>query len=263
LLKELNEDFDFDIPSILLAHRFSFTAGSRNPIYEKGRKISGIVYCSSGSALYKFDDSEILLRAGEIIFLPKNCAYVVTNVSDEDFLHITVNFDITGLSDYNAPYAVVKAVYDSVELLQQLVNVWTEKKQGYRPRAKSILYDLLYRYFKNVGKIHRTEEYGRVMPAKRMLDEKYRENISVSVLAAACGFSETHFRRVFKKTFGCSPTEYRLKKRIILAKELLRNGELSICEISQYSGFDDSGYFSRIFKKETGVTPVNYRKKQR
>lgn len=259
--KELNEDFDFDVPSILLAHKFVYTPGSTYSIYENGRKISGLVYSISGSVLYKFKDREIVLDSGKMIFLPKNCAYIAVNTGKEDFSHITINFEITGLKDYDEPYEVVNVDLGLNELLERILSVWTEKKPGYRLKLKSVLYEVLYRYFRSIEKSHRTEEHSKVMPAKRILDEKYRENIPISHLAALCGFSETHFRRTFLKAFGYSPTEYRLKKRITLAKELLKIGELSISEIALYIGFEDSNYFSRIFKRVTGITPGAFRKK--
>ena len=63
---------------------------------------------------------------------------------------------------------------------------------------------------------------------------------------------------MFYKNFQCSPTEYRLRKRIALAKELLCAGEFTVAEIASYIGFDDSSYFSRVFKAETGFTPSEF-----
>ena len=64
--------------------------------------------------------------------------------------------------------------------------------------------------------------------------------------------------KYFLKSFGCSPTEYRFKKRITLAKELLAAGEFTVAQISAYIGFDDSAYFTRVFKAKTGFTPSQY-----
>jgi len=253
-------DFDFTITDILLVHEFIYNANTAYSGYKNGRKISGIVYCISGSALYRFKNQQLLLKPGRILFLPKSSAYTVDNQSDSDFHHFTVNFEFSGPEFNNTEYEAIADTFGAEQLLERLLGIWTEKKHGYRPMAKSILYELLYKYFVNVKKIYRSEDYRKISPAKRILDNNYCENTPISALAKSCGFSETHFRRTFSKVFTCSPTQYRLKKRILLAKELLNAGELTVSEVASYVGFDDSSYFSRVFKAETGTTPTNYTK---
>ena len=261
--KIFKEDFDFEITEILLAHKDNFSANCSFSGYRKGRKTSGIVYCISGSAVFFFEDDRLILNSERLLFIPKNCAYTVKNQGDKAFSHITVNFKIEDPTLYNEVREVIADTFGADELLEKLVSVWTEKKQGYRPLAKSLLYEFMYKYYKNLSKNHRSKDYEKILPAKRILDEKYKENIHISVLADSCGFSETHFRRIFFKIFQCSPTEYRLNKRIILAKELLKNGELTVSEVGSYVGFNDSSYFCRVFKTQTNYTPLEYAAKER
>ena len=256
-----NGDFDFSVSEILLAHKFSFSANSSFSGYANGRKVSGMVYAIKGSVLYRFENRSILLKAGEMLFLPKNISYKLENEFDKDFLHITVNIEIAGI-DFNKIYDPVDDSFSADLLFEKLITVWSEKKQGYRPMAKALVYEILYKYFRNIEKKNRTNDYSKISPATRILDQKYRENIPISQIAEACGFSETHFRRIFSKNFGCSPTEYRLKKRITLAKELLGAGEFTVAETAAYTGFDDSSYFSRVFKLQTGFTPSDYLAKE-
>ena len=44
-------------------------------------------------------------------------------------------------------------------------------------------------------------------------------------------------------------------------EELLREGNLSIKEISSLVGYADPNYFSRLFKKQTEMTPREYRER--
>lgn len=262
-------DFDFTITEVLLAHRFCYPANCHYSIYSKGRKVSGIVYCLSGSVLYTFSGSNVTLHPGELIFLPASAAYTIANMGKEPFLHITVNFnilpdDLKLLIPWNFNEHVNSMpVQDTVgikELLEHLLNIWNRKNHGYRVMTKALVYEITYKYFKLLTKKYSNSEYDKLKPAKRLLDEQYTKNIAISDLAAVCGFSETHFRRLFQKTFHCSPTEYRLNKRLLHAKELLLSGELTINEISTIVGFEDANYFSRIFKLHVGMPPSEYTK---
>ena len=45
------------------------------------------------------------------------------------------------------------------------------------------------------------------------------------------------------------------------AKELLRNLDLRVYEISESVGYKKPRYFSELFKEVTGMTPLEYREK--
>ena len=47
---------------------------------------------------------------------------------------------------------------------------------------------------------------------------------------------------------------------ILKSKELLREGNLLVYEISNELNFPNPSFFSRFFKKQTGITPFQYQK---
>ena len=261
----LSADFDLVISEVILAHKYMYGAGSVNDAYCRGRNASGLVYCVSGSADYFFAHKHFALHTGDVVFLPESAAYEVR--CHEDFHHITVNFRLLPgesqrlINNMYSQYASQIVAVDSLQtegILQNIVDLWSNKPAGFRIQVKSLLYDLLYRYYSCLRKQNRSEEYIRLRPAKKILDLQYSECISVSELAAACGFSQTHFRRLFIKEFGCSPLEYRLSKQLSRAQDLLLAGELSISEIANATGFTDANYFSRVFKAHLGVSPSEF-----
>ena len=261
-------DFDIDIGDVYLVHKCIFEKKYRLTEYKYGRLVSGVVFCISGSAEYDFDGEKLILSPGELIFLPASSAYTIRTLGDEQFFHITANFEVR--TAQSKAYTVFSEIlrgrmhYTSSkesapyfkELSERLVSVWYNKKYGYNVLAKSLIYEILYTYFSDAANfISRTDDYGKILPAKTYLDEQYMTNISVSGLASMCNLSETHFRRLFVKLFGLSPTDYKLNKRILKAKDLLLSGDFSVSETAAAVGFEDANYFSRIFKKHTGISP--------
>ncbi len=73
-----------------------------------------------------------------------------------------------------------------------------------------------------------------------------------------CHMSKYHFLRVFKSVTGATPLDYRDRIRIDHAKELLKNSNFSVSEISESLGFSSLAYFSAAFKKATGLSPTEY-----
>ena len=79
-------------------------------------------------------------------------------------------------------------------------------------------------------------------------------------LADRVGLSESYFRVIFFQSFGYSPNDYLVKKRIDVAKQLLLQPNKNIIDIAFELGFSSSQYFSNTFKKLTGFRPKDYKK---
>lgn len=88
------------------------------------------------------------------------------------------------------------------------------------------------------------------------------EPTSVTEMAAACSLSRSHFTRRFRRATGVSPWRYIVVRRIMQAKDLLSNTDLSVKEVSVRVGVDDPNYFSRLFQRETGTTPTEFRSRR-
>lgn len=84
--------------------------------------------------------------------------------------------------------------------------------------------------------------------------------ISVDDICTELHYNRSYIYRQFKKTTENSIMSYFVKMKINKAKELLRNTDMSISDISSKLSFDNPNYFSKVFKKNTGYSPLNYRK---
>ena len=84
-------------------------------------------------------------------------------------------------------------------------------------------------------------------------------NWNFRVQAKQLSISESHFRRIFKKSTGLSPVQYLIECRISLAKQLLLTTGMRVNEIGRELHFEDEFHFSRTFKKRVGVSPNKFR----
>ena len=93
--------------------------------------------------------------------------------------------------------------------------------------------------------------------------EHITERLSVEDLCSTLHYNKSYIFRQFKKTTGSSPMVYFTGLKIQRAKQMLREGDLSVSAISDALAFDNANYFSKTFKKYTGYTPMTYRKMRR
>ncbi len=92
------------------------------------------------------------------------------------------------------------------------------------------------------------------------LQDNYHREILFPQIAERFGMSIRTLNRRFKTALGQTPLEYLQEIRINTAKDLLKTSNLSISEIADKIGYDDTGYFTRLFKKHLSTTPNAYRK---
>lgn len=95
----------------------------------------------------------------------------------------------------------------------------------------------------------------KLSQAINYIQEHLSENISLEAMANHIDISSYHFCRLFKQSTGFSPYQYVIKQRVERAKQLLRQGKMSISEIAIACGFSHQSHLNRHFKRLTGVTP--------
>ena len=95
------------------------------------------------------------------------------------------------------------------------------------------------------------------------MKENYADpELNMTALAEHLGVSGVTLTVKFKNVMEISPSDYLASLRLERAKNLLRQTELQVKEISSLSGYEDVRVFLCRFKKYTGMTPSQYREQQ-
>jgi AraC-like DNA-binding protein len=98
-----------------------------------------------------------------------------------------------------------------------------------------------------------------LLRAKDLADARYRDPLDVPALAQAAHLSPAHFSREFRRTFGETPHQYLLTRRLERAAALLRNTDRSVVEICLAVGLRSLGSFTTSFGRAFGLSPTAYR----
>ncbi len=117
-----------------------------------------------------------------------------------------------------------------ISLLDIISRAWSEKKKSGQKRQSVTERIVMY------------------------VNDHLTEDISVPKLAEHFYLSTSQFNRVFRQATGAAPWEYIIKKRLTIAKELLRNG-ISAHEASESCGFGDYSVFYRAYTRHFGHPP--------
>ena len=85
--------------------------------------------------------------------------------------------------------------------------------------------------------------------------------MTIDEICAKTNYSKAYLFRVFKAKTGKTIMAYFTELKIKQAKQLLRENELSVREISEKLAFNTPDYFTKTFKRVAGITPLAYKKR--
>ena len=115
----------------------------------------------------------------------------------------------------------------------------------------------------NVGQVRQIARH-TLAPARlrRVLDHietALSGVLELQALADVAGLSRFHFSRAFQQALGEPPLAYVMRRRIEIAKTLLRTTPLPIADVAARAGFNSASYFATAFRRHAERSPSDYR----
>lgn len=138
-----------------------------------------------------------------------------------------------------------------------------EKKENIQ-EAFEVMNKYLSFIMKQIYKLGEDNGKKQSLLALDYIEKNYQNSeLTLQILCKYLSISPSYFSAVFKKETGETFVEVLTKKRMEVAKNLLKYTSLRNYEIAERVGFSDSHYFSQTFKKFVGKTPKEYAKESR
>lgn len=138
-----------------------------------------------------------------------------------------------------------------------------EKKENIQD-AFEVMNKYLNFMMKQIYKLGEDNGKKQSLLALDYIEKNYQNSeLTLQILCKYLSISPSYFSAVFKKETGETFVEVLTKKRMEVAKNLLKYTSLRNYEIAERVGFSDSHYFSQTFKKFVGKTPKEYAKESR
>jgi AraC-like DNA-binding protein len=98
-----------------------------------------------------------------------------------------------------------------------------------------------------------------VQKARRYIDERFSEGVSLTELAAHVSLSPYHLLRAFRAEIGLPPHAYLDNLRVHRAERLIAAGK-PLAEVAAETGFSSQSHLTHRFRHIIGVTPGQYRR---
>jgi AraC-like DNA-binding protein len=246
------------------------------------------IYLYLGEAVFTIDDKEVMIKAGECIFVNSGqlhsgfsktnaCSYYSVVFSTE-FLSMPLdacNQFFEGIKTNK--FRVLHHFKDENSLqarviseLKDIIEELTYKDIAYELSVKSKLFSIFTTIFRNSLYITMLNNQRNLFAVKKhntlkqvlgYIYRNYNKKIKLKDISESLNLTPQHLCKFFKEMTGNSIVEYINNYRIETASSLLKVSTLSITDIALECGFDNISYFNRVFKKQLGYTPTEFRLK--
>lgn len=92
------------------------------------------------------------------------------------------------------------------------------------------------------------------------IEEHLTEKIELAQVAEHVNLSRTYASAVFREELGITMSEFIMRERMLEAKRMLRDTDLTVAVIASRLAFCSQSYFTKNFTELEGMTPVEYRR---
>ena len=99
----------------------------------------------------------------------------------------------------------------------------------------------------------------RIVAARRMIDDRWREKLTLDDIARACGLNRTKLTRGFRDLYACTISDAIAERRLGGARQLLLASDLPISSIGYRCGYLNNASFTRAFSRRFGEAPSQMR----
>lgn len=100
----------------------------------------------------------------------------------------------------------------------------------------------------------------QVRRIEELVESQLSTEISLTGLAAAAGFSPSQFARLFKRTLGCTPHQYVLRRRLERTRELVVGTDLPLALVAAAAGFASQSHMTSAFVRTFKAPPGQMRR---
>lgn len=224
-------------------------------------------FITEGECVVEIGNKTYHAKAGDWLLIPANLWQSYYNVKGKPFKKYWMHFDIypdTGLVDFlSLPFMVSVGKSNKAEkIFDTLVKAAMSNELSDKLTVKSCLFSLLMEYVKLAkpeGVSVQSRADARLDDVLRYINENLDKPLPNELLAEKYFAHPNHFIRAFKDKTGQTPAKYIKARRMETAKRLLESTDLTIAEITEKLGINDSAHFSRLFKEQYNMPPAKYR----
>lgn len=227
-----------------------------------------LIIVDCGQLSIQLDEKKLTLDRQDSLLIYPNQKVQNTTTTDQDIAYLSLIFDLSTM-----PIQIQNKIFS---LKNQLPYVSNQIKFLMNAKESPYGIDYIYQILHSVllymlaGPIEIETQTNTSMRENYESDilqsmisyikENVEKPIQISDLVEEFSLSRSSIQKYFRKYTNETPKEHINTIKLEYSKELIRNSQMNLTEISKAVGYGSSQYFSRVFSEKYGLSPSSYAK---
>ena len=225
-----------------------------------------MIYVDQGTLHCVADGKDLLVEQGDIVFYAPgqwHMQYADIGVAPS---YVSICFDVDGCDFSQLIGRKFKPSQKVLAILQQLRREQEQQEDHSEDMILNLLNILLITLLRapesgadKLQNVHNVNNENEIISrAQQYIGQHVREKLSVPVVARNTKVSASYLTALFQKHLQISPGEYIRRIKLQESKQMIREGEMNLTQISEALQYSTIHHFSRQFKEKFGITPSEY-----
>lgn len=225
----------------------------------------------TGEGLVNLEMNSQHISAGDIVIMPPHILHYysapqITNPLRYYSLRYRPNENSFLCDIRSAPIIIHAEPYldlmrSSFQLLDESILIGGKKGSDLTLSASMTLYHLSEMLFSNRSMTVPLKGGTYAHEILLYLSEHYAEPITLASLSEHFNISPSQLGNIFRNAYHISPIAHLINRRIANATDFLLQSDLSVKQVAQAVGYEDTTHFSHLFVERIGCTPGEFRRR--
>ncbi len=219
-----------------------------------------LTFVIKGSITYRVDGQEYVLEKNDAILLPPGTMRQRLQ-GTEKVQYVSLNFHIFPDCHLSLPVFMKNVITQDI---RALLNVFSQSHILPLYHSKEKLCNILnYILFEIFDALSFEGDHPDVIRIEKFIGENITKKITLQMIADYVHLSKEYVACLFKKNVGKTVIEYVNERKMLLAKNMIQTGEMSLNNVAQNLGYENYSYFSRLFSKHFNTSPTCFKYSQK
>lgn len=241
-----------------ILHYCNISVDRCSQIAKKSISCYDLTFVLKGSMMYVANGEKYVLCENDAILLPPGTVRQRFE-GTRKVQYVSFNFKIFPDSEVALPLFMEGAVNQDI---RTLMGMFSQRHLSPHYNSKEKLCNILnYILYELMNAVELKSNDPHVIKIQRFIDDNIFGRITLDMIAQNVHLSKEYVTYLFKKNVGMTVIDYVNEKKMILAKNMIQTGEMSLKDVAENLGYENYGYFSKVFKRHFNASPIKFKKK--
>lgn len=222
-----------------------------------------VMFYMDDDTLFLTENGQKTLKSNTLLVVPKETYHFIKSPENKSFLRIKISIpdaiiNKTPIKDFFTQIITIEDLNENIisilTKLQQILKENTEKNAYYAYSLVLLLLCELSCDTKSQNSIKLSQEKGVISFLLSYISNHLAEDLTIDVLSNEINYSKSSISHLFKKEVGVSLHKFITMRRMIHARNLIKDNE-KISNVHLLCGYQDYSSFYKAYLKYFGYPP--------